>query len=255
MWEPDEDVRVGDHLWVSGGIYNLFIVDDREQPGTQAFIYFSPPEDGYLEEVADEVYALGDGVPNTLQEGDEVEITWQDAEGNPGRLDVTLDVFRQNVSVATFSFITDNLCVSGCPSAEETTTAPDDASGLPIDGQWDGFWVSSSPESAGYLYEVTMTLVSGANNSVDEQIARILRGSPRASEQAKIGLSAVEFVRGSYDPVSRVIRLEGYEKTDPNTVISLDRYHLLLADNGTVIGGITEGQGTWQGSLSTLKVP
>lgn len=121
----------------------------------------------------------------------------------------------------------------------------------PIDGQWTGFWVSFSSESQGYLYEATMTLRSDAESSVDGQINWTLRISPRAAEQAKIGLSGVEFVRGSYDPGSRVIRLTGYRKDDPNTVIGLDRYHLVLADNGRVIGGITESHGSWQGLLST----
>ena len=122
-----------------------------------------------------------------------------------------------------------------------------------VDGQWTGFWVSYSSASEGFLYEAAITLASGANNSIEGQINWTLRRSPRASEQAKVGLSAVEFVRGSYDPGSRVLRLTGYKKDDPNTVIGLDRYHLLLADTGRVIGGITESQGSWQGSLSTVK--
>lgn len=124
-----------------------------------------------------------------------------------------------------------------------------------INGRWAGFWVSYSSESQGFLYEATMTLAVGANNAVDGRIDWVLRKSPRAAEQAKVGMTAVEFVRGSYDPRGGVIRLAGYRKDDPNNVIGLDRYHLVVSDNGRVIGGITESQGSWQGSLSTLKRP
>ena len=65
----------------------------------------------------------------------------------------------------------------------------------------------------------------------------------------------MEFVRGSYDPASRVLRLAGYRKDDPNSVIGLDRYHLVVADSGAIIGGITESNGTWQGVLSTSRTP
>jgi hypothetical protein len=82
-----------------------------------------------------------------------------------------------------------------------------------------------------------------------------MRRSGRPSEDAKVGKSAVEFVRGTYDATSHVLRLTGYSKTDPDTVISLDRYHLLLADNGIVIGGMTATGGSWQGSLMTFKAP
>ena len=38
-------------------------------------------------------------------------------------------------------------------------------------------------------------------------------------------------------------------------VIGLDRYHLVVSDNGQGIGGITESQNTWQGVLSTTRTP
>ena len=38
-------------------------------------------------------------------------------------------------------------------------------------------------------------------------------------------------------------------------IIGLDRYHLVVSDNGQVIGGITESQNTWQGVLSTTRTP
>ncbi len=51
------------------------------------------------------------------------------------------------------------------------------------------------------------------------------------------------------------MRSEQRGSDDPNSVIGLDRYHLVLSDNGRVIGGITESHGSWQGVLSTLRKP
>jgi hypothetical protein len=125
----------------------------------------------------------------------------------------------------------------------------------PIDGVWDGFWTTYEIGSQGYVYEASMTLASEANNSVSGQINWTMRRSGRSADDAKIGKSAIEFVRGSYDATNHVLRLAGYSKTDPDTVIALDRYHLLLADNGTVIGGMTATGGSWRGSLMTFKTP
>jgi hypothetical protein len=125
----------------------------------------------------------------------------------------------------------------------------------PVDGLWNGFWTTYEPGSQGFVYEAAMTLRSEANNSVAGQINWALRRSGRSSEDAKVGKTATEFVRGSYEPASHVLRLEGYSKTDPDSVIGLDRYHLLLADNGNVLGGLTATGGTWRGSFMTFKAP
>lgn len=125
----------------------------------------------------------------------------------------------------------------------------------PVDGVWNGFWMTYSKGSEGFVYEASMTLHSGAGETVSGQINWTLRRSGRTSEDAKVGRSALEFVRGNYDSHSKVLRLAGYDKTDPDGVIALDRYHLLLADNGAVIGGLTASGGSWQGSLMTFKSP
>lgn len=124
-----------------------------------------------------------------------------------------------------------------------------------VDGEWTGYWTSFSPASRGYLYEGVIKLTAGSANSIEGTITWTLRRSPRAAEQSKIGLSAVEFVRGSYDSRTRVLRLEGYRADDANSIIGLDTYQLFLADNGTVIGGITSSHGTWQGVLSAERKP
>jgi hypothetical protein len=112
-------------------------------------------------------------------------------------------------------------------------------------GSWTGFWMA--PE--GYFYTAAMRLETGADNSVRGQITWTLQQSPRKEESSKVGLTGIEYVRGSFDPSSGVLVIEGYEEDDPNTVIGLDRYRLVLAENGIVLGGITWHYGDWKGLI------
>ena len=107
-WAPDKDVTVGESRYAAGQDYNLFIIDSSENKGTQAFIAWESRNDGYLRKVKDKIYALGEGAANTLKKGDTIKISSQTAEGKPDYLDVTIDVWRDNKAVATFSFITKN---------------------------------------------------------------------------------------------------------------------------------------------------
>ena len=100
---------------------------------------------------------------------------------------------------------------------------------------WKGYWISPK----GFLFTANVRLRIAQNNSVEGEIAWVMERSPREEDKPKLGLSATEHVRGSYDPRARVLRLEGYRKDDPNQVIGLDKYHLVLADSNQVLGGIT----------------
>ena len=114
-----------------------------------------------------------------------------------------------------------------------------------VAGTWYGVWVSGE----GYLYSAELRLKDGPDGSVRGQIDWTLEGSPRKEDDPKIGLTGIEYVRGTFDPASGVLLMEGYELDDPNTILGLDRYRLFLAENGMVIGGITWNHGTWMGLL------
>jgi len=131
----------------------------------------------------------------------------------------------------------------GSSSAQES-----DAS-LPVRGTWSGQW--SSPE--GFTYLAEMHLEAASNGTIEGQINWTLVKSARAEEQSKLGLTGVEFVKGKYDPVSRVLAVDGYTKTDPNTILGLDKYRLILAENGAALGGITRNHGSWGGLLGLLR--
>ncbi|MDP3158806.1 MAG: hypothetical protein Q8N31_02220 [Reyranella sp.] len=114
-----------------------------------------------------------------------------------------------------------------------------------LSGMWQGQWVSA----AGYLYTTTLTLAALPDGSVEGHFAWVLKRSPRADEQAKLGMGATEFTTGRADFAARTVSLNGTNKDDPNNVIGLDRYRLTVSDDGRVIGGITWNNGNWQGQI------
>ena len=114
-----------------------------------------------------------------------------------------------------------------------------------VAGTWNGVWIA--PE--GFVYAAEMHLTVDANNTVEGYITWTLRQSPRPAEQSKIGLTGLEFVRGTYDSRCRVARLVGYRLDDPAGILGLDRYELLLARTGASLGGITWHHGPWTGQL------
>ncbi len=126
-----------------------------------------------------------------------------------------------------------------------------DADRALLTSPWKGYWISPK----GFLFTANVRLRIAQNNSVEGEIAWVMERSPREEDKAKLGIGATEYVRGSYDPRARILRLEGYRKDDPNQVIGLDKYHLVLADSNQVLGGITWNHGSWQGLISLARVP
>ena len=110
-----------------------------------------------------------------------------------------------------------------------------------LTGNWHGFW--SAPE--GWLYEADMVLTVDAQNNVTGAIHWTLRKSPRPGEQGKIGLSGVENVKGIFLPECGMVRMEGMSLDDPNRVLGLDKYRLILSDDLQVLGGITAHHKLW----------
>lgn len=103
-----EYTPVADTRWVKAGeTYNLILVT-KPASGAQLFIVFwgtgheQPPLETTLDRIDAVVRGIGDG-ERSIREGDTVEISTQEAE--EGGIDVTLDVHRGRVALATFSFV------------------------------------------------------------------------------------------------------------------------------------------------------
>jgi len=126
------------------------------------------------------------------------------------------------------------------------STAPQSApSTRDIAGTWHGNW--TSPE--GFLYEAYMTLTVDGSNNVVGSIHWTLRKSPRPDLQAKIGVTGVEHVNGVFLPDAGVVRMEGTSLDDPNHILGMDKYRLIVSDDARVLGGITWDHGPWTGQF------
>jgi hypothetical protein len=111
-------------------------------------------------------------------------------------------------------------------------------------GPWHGFW-----KSGRYLYEASMRLRLGPGGKVEGAIAWTLRASPHPAEQGKIGGKGTEHVRGKFNAEAGVLAFEGYRKDDPNKILGLDKYRLVVAENRRAMGGITWDHGRWTGEF------
>ena len=114
-----------------------------------------------------------------------------------------------------------------------------------VAGAWEGLW--TAPE--GWLYAAEMHLTVESGNAVRGYITWTLKKSPRPEEQSRIGLTGVEFVRGTFDSGCGVLRMEGYRLDDPAQILGLDRYVLIIAETGRTLGGITWHHGPWTGQF------
>jgi len=124
---------------------------------------------------------------------------------------------------------------------------PETEDRVALNATWDGLWVSPT---RGYIYTAEMHLKVDRSNAVRGHIQWTRQSSPRASEQAEAGLTGVEYVVGKYDPSCRILSIEGERLDDPHTILSLDEYRLILAENRIALGGITKSHGTWRGMFS-----
>ena len=128
-----------------------------------------------------------------------------------------------------------------------------------VAGEWHGVWTDPS----GYVYSAEITLSTGpgckvcaavGEGSIHGEIVWTLRKTGKndsAAQQASVGLTGTEFVRGEMKGDGFFV-LTGYQKDDPHDIVRLDEYRLALADNGLVIGGITRDGGRWTGQLIAM---
>ena len=112
-----------------------------------------------------------------------------------------------------------------------------------INGAWSGSW----SEPGGYVFHAEMRLKVGDDGKLEGEITWTMKKAPKDADQSKVGLTGVKLIKGKFDSQSGLLTFEGYQKNDPDDVIGLDKYKLMLGGNGKVIGGITADHGTWLG--------
>jgi hypothetical protein len=114
-----------------------------------------------------------------------------------------------------------------------------------LEKPWHGSWTRP-----GFEFEATLYLQVQNDGAARGRILWKLTKTDDPRFRAKISLSATEYVKGSYDSKTRQLVLEGYDKEDPDRVIGLDAYKLILGQNNDALGGVTRThQGTWDARI------
>jgi hypothetical protein len=135
------------------------------------------------------------------------------------------------------------------PSPASTNSTPlpkPPAKQLIASGRWKGEWSTDS----GTLLDFELTLTDTQNNGVDGQIEWTMRRTARPDKMDKIGLSAIEFVRGTFDPATGLLKMSGYGKDDPNNVlVMVDDYELTVSPDGKALTGVARNGGKWNGHV------
>ncbi len=117
-------------------------------------------------------------------------------------------------------------------------------------GKWKGEWSTPS----GTLLDFDITIEDSDNTAIQGNIYWTLRRSARPDKADKIGLSATEYVRGTYDTATGTLNLKGYDKDDPNgMLVMLDVYKLNITAGGHTLTGRARNGGKWNGNIKLTR--
>jgi hypothetical protein len=133
------------------------------------------------------------------------------------------------------------------PSNSQTSGTTGPAVHPDAAGHWHGVWTAPG----GWVYEADFQLAPGLGGAVLTDIHWTLRAADasRTDYQGKVGMTGVEHVRGQFFPNYGYLTMEGYGLDDPNKILGMDSYRLVLSDDGSTLGGITGDHGDWNGQL------
>lgn len=110
-------------------------------------------------------------------------------------------------------------------------------------GTWTGEWSNDR----GYYYTFEIDLKENKLGKIEGAFTWKLIKSPYEYEQAKLGLKAIEYIEGFYNSKTKQLNVQGIRKDDPDRIIGMDEYALVLSENKTVLEGKTDNHGTWKG--------
>lgn len=117
-------------------------------------------------------------------------------------------------------------------------------------GKWNGQWSTDS----GTMLDFELSLTESGNSGLEGQIKWTLRRTARPDKKNKVGLSAIEYVRGTFDPTTGALKMNGYGKDDPNNVlVMVDAYKLNISQDGRTLNGLARNGGKWNGHLNLSR--
>lgn len=135
-------------------------------------------------------------------------------------------------------------------TANSTAGTNTPARTLNASGKWKGDWSTGT----GALLDFELALSDTGNNSISGQIKWTLRRTTRPDKMDKVGLSAIEFVRGTFDPATGSLRMSGYGKDDPNNVlVMVDEYKLTVSPDNRTLTGLARNGGKWNGHVRLAR--
>jgi outer membrane protein OmpA-like peptidoglycan-associated protein len=118
---------------------------------------------------------------------------------------------------------------------------------------WKGEWTA---EGSSYLYTLEMELEANGNWDVQGKMTWTLEKADESDAvtfaylKTRIGKTAIEYVKGKYNPSTRTYTLKGIRNQDPDYIITLEKYDLLVSEDGYHITGKTDHHGTWEGRVN-----
>lgn len=99
--------------------------------------------------------------------------------------------------------------------------------------------------------QLSFTAGQGVEGYFDWALVRFDEYDERSSTyyKNKIGATAREYVRGTYNSSTKSYILKGYKKDDPQHIISLDTYYL-MEDENREVSGTSDAHGSQKGRIN-----
>jgi hypothetical protein len=110
-----------------------------------------------------------------------------------------------------------------------------------LDTTWQGEWTSREGFLFTFAMQIAVTPDDEADGSISWQLNRAPPGNPLAE---RVGSTAIEYVRGSFDRGKKLMQVTGYEVSDP-TLIETDAYKLQIEPDDRSFVGMTKNHGEW----------
>jgi hypothetical protein len=130
-------------------------------------------------------------------------------------------------------------------------TAPPQPAAAPIPGPA-GRWTGQIAYPSGSSFSAQVDILETGAGRVSGQIVWTLLKTSNPAKKDRVGVSATEFVQGTFDATGRILSLEGYNETDPDDIIIRDKYRLTISVDGRNMSGPSLG-GKVPGKLSLRR--
>lgn len=108
-------------------------------------------------------------------------------------------------------------------------------------GNWTGDW-----SGKGGSYFTARVQLSETDGRVEGQIVWTLERSTNPKKMYKAGSVATEYVRGTFDPITRRVFLAGYRKDDPNNIVIYDNYRMVHSADSKNLTGTSKNNGNFR---------